>query len=573
MEAYGAASSDEEELAPTGGRPRLHDRVRTLKPRGVWPTCITITPDDAHLVSGAWPNTIQVWRLGDGRLVRTLGIQVWGFEDEQGCHDEGMKEQGPTYKAWYMRSPKRNNYISLHENERGAEEDTFTGWWEGDFYEEPTPPAAKPHHHKGEIVSIAASDTRIISVGTIWCTPTSTFSHGDPTGGPAGYTKLWDLQTGEWLRDLGGRADALDISNDQSRAAVAFRSDVKIVALSNGDLLRRVKADPGLYDVALSYDNASLYMHGRSGVAMRDLARGGYLQFEGSRLLPMWRTATREDCLEWNECCFQQRRAQNGAEAEVARPDGRNIDSFCVKGQGGTLTVLSSGVVVATDGKSVACWSRAGSLLQERSLGDPTTYDPDARYFTPDGGSCESFCLAPDATEVLFGGEGGDLARFEVVAKSCESENSGEVIAKMRVGGPRFTGRVSQIAFSRSGQYVANLNTSAHGELDPRIPVWRGQRFLDVRAEKVVRTRLDPLVRLLLLVRTGRAELITAATSSADTTIDGVGLLSKLVTADGGEPGLASIILRQLSKGWLQTTAVVSRAAQCEQNDVETRGS
>ena len=51
-----------------------------------------------------------------------------------------------------------------------------------------------------------------------------------------------------------------------------------------------------------------------------------------------------------------------------------------------------------------------------------------------------------------------------------------------------------------------------------------------MRAEKVLRTRLDPLVRLLLLVRTSRAELVTAATSSADTTIDGVGLLSKLVT-------------------------------------------
>ena len=193
--------------------------------------------------------------------------------------------------------------------------------------------------------------------------------------------------------------------------------------------------------------------------------------------------------------------------------------------------MLSSGDVVATDGKGVACWSRAGALLFERSLGDPTTDDPDARNFMPDGGSCDSFCLAPDATEVLFGGEGGDFASFEVVAKSCESENSGEVIAKMRVGGPRFTGRVSQIAFSRSGQYVANLNTSPDGELDPRIPVWRGRRFLDVRAEKVVRTRLDPLVRLLLLVRSGRAELVTAATSSADTTIDGVGLLSKLVTA------------------------------------------
>jgi len=89
----------------------------------------------------------------------------------------------PTRCLAPCRSPKRNNYISLHENERGAEEDTFTGWWEGDFYEEPTPPAAKPHHHKGEIVSIAASDTRIISVGTIWCTPTSTFSHGDPVLG------------------------------------------------------------------------------------------------------------------------------------------------------------------------------------------------------------------------------------------------------------------------------------------------------------------------------------------------------------------------------------------------------
>ena len=197
----------------------------------------------------------------------------------------------PTRFLAPRRSPKRNNYISLHENERGDEEDISTGWWEGYNYQDPpTPPAAKPHHHKGEIVSIAASDTRIISVGRIWrggidpVLGTPSFGEGfqmAPNGtGPAGYTKLWDLQTGEWLRDLGGRAEALDISNDQSRAAVAFRSDVKIVALSNGDLLRRVKADPGLYDVALSHDNASLYMHGHSGVAMRDLSRGGYLQLE-----------------------------------------------------------------------------------------------------------------------------------------------------------------------------------------------------------------------------------------------------------------------------------------------------
>ena len=68
----------------------------------------------------------------------------------------------------------------------------------------------------------------------------------------------------------------------------------------------------------------------------------------------------------------------------------------------------------------MACWSRAGALLFERSLGAPTTDDPDARYFTPDGGSCESFCLAPDATEVIFGGEGGDFASFEVVVKPSQ---------------------------------------------------------------------------------------------------------------------------------------------------------
>lgn len=240
--------------------------VRVIPPEGAYPSCLAITPDDNWLALGSWPNSIKIYRTNDGRLVRTVGLQYWGDENELGFRlEKGDKSfRGTVNNAW-----------SLFEHERDADEDIEAHWWECDEGE-CVEPKAKKHHHKGEIFNIAVSDSRIVTVGTVW--------NGGPDrmgcpilGGPSlgqghraigpspGQTKLWDLHSGAWLRDLGRQASAIAISNDQSRAAIALTPDVKIVALSNGDCLRKVKADGWVYSVALSLDNAFLFMHSNQG--------------------------------------------------------------------------------------------------------------------------------------------------------------------------------------------------------------------------------------------------------------------------------------------------------------------
>ena len=145
-------SSDEEEVCDGQSHPR---GVRTLLPRGVQPTCIAITPDDVHLVVGCWPNTLKIYRLSDGRLVRTIGFQVFSAMSRPNINDATPTT---TYKD-AARTSKRSNYLALHEHERDADEDVYYCMESHD-----APPKPKPNHHKGEIVNLVVSNTRIVSV-------------------------------------------------------------------------------------------------------------------------------------------------------------------------------------------------------------------------------------------------------------------------------------------------------------------------------------------------------------------------------------------------------------------------
>ena len=248
------------------------DGLRVILPEGVHPSCIAFTPDDSKVVMGGWPNTIKIYRTHDGRLERTIGMQWWGEENELGYRNE---KGDRTFRGVV------NNAWSVFEDERGADEEINSFWNECyDDFDDVVKPKPKKNHHKGEIFNVAVSDTRIVTVGTVW--HPAGFGSGCPVlGSPSlgrgcraigdkpGQTKLWDLQSGAWLRDLGRQASSIAISADQSRAAIALTPDVKIIALSNGDCLRKVKADGIPYSVALSTDNKFLFMHSAAGYVCR----------------------------------------------------------------------------------------------------------------------------------------------------------------------------------------------------------------------------------------------------------------------------------------------------------------
>jgi len=64
---------------------------------------VAISPDGGTLVSGSADNTVKVWRLSDGALLRTLTGHVWSVNSIAISTDGGMLVSGSgdeTIKVW-----------------------------------------------------------------------------------------------------------------------------------------------------------------------------------------------------------------------------------------------------------------------------------------------------------------------------------------------------------------------------------------------------------------------------------------------------------------------------------------
>jgi hypothetical protein len=253
--------------------------------------------------------------------------------------------------------------------------------------------------------------------------------------------------------------------------------------------------------------------------SLRVGAGGGYLHFADSSLMkPLWRFNVKDDVDEYNRLRMPQPSGQK-----------RTSKHFGIHGRGGTLVVNADGKVLATDGITAFMWDpHDGSLERKVRFNPPLS-----------AARVEAFTISADGSTCIFGSQGGDFASYEAVAYSCVT---GVAISKMYVQGPRFTAMVVHTAFSLSGQYVATLNSSPHGDLDTRVAVYRGPRFLEVRAVKEV----EFLGRRLLLTRAQRAELLPAVDSEDH---DRLGVLVKLATT-GSEPAIVGTILGQIGKAW-----------------------
>lgn len=74
-----------------------------------WITALAVTPDGRQIVSGSYDNTIKVWDLESGQLLRTLSGHKAGISDLLMTPDGKQVVSGSfdsTFKVWNLETGK-----------------------------------------------------------------------------------------------------------------------------------------------------------------------------------------------------------------------------------------------------------------------------------------------------------------------------------------------------------------------------------------------------------------------------------------------------------------------------------
>jgi WD40 repeat protein len=217
-----AISPDGQTLSGSGDETikvwRLRDGklLRTLSGHQGSVRSVAISPDGQTLVSGSLDKTIKVWRLSDGELLRTLsGHQYW---------------------VWSVAiSPDGQTLVS------GSRDNTIKVWRLSD----------------GELLRTLSGQNWVDSVAISPDGQTLVSGNWDGT------IKVWGLRDGKLLRTLSGHkghVDSVAISPD-GQTLVSGSSDktIKVWRLSDGELLRTLTGHQnGVESVAISPDGQTL---------------------------------------------------------------------------------------------------------------------------------------------------------------------------------------------------------------------------------------------------------------------------------------------------------------------------
>ena len=137
----------------------------------------------------------------------------------------------------------------------------------------------------------------------------------------------------------------------------------------------------------------------------------------------------------------------------------------------------------------------------------------------------ETFALAPDGSQVLLGGPCDSIPQMNLFDAA-----SGLAIATLDLR-INFAGSLGVVhaTFSKSNQYIATVHQHPDGSWDGFVCAWRGRRFFTIRHDR------GGLFKLLLLCRTGRAELMPDLVEEAEDVPDKNDRLSILVRLASGE--------------------------------------
>jgi WD40 repeat protein len=177
-----------------------------------WVSSVAITPDGQTIVSGSYDNTIKVWRLSDGRLLRTLT-----------GHTAAVNSIAIT--------PDGQTIVS------GSDDNTIKAWRLSD----------------GQLL-------RTVTGHTLFVYGVAASSDGQTivSGGLDGKVKVWRLSDWVLLRTLTAHADglyALALTPDGQTIVSAGYKEIKVWRLSDGQLLRTLTGHTDFVDgVAVTPD-------------------------------------------------------------------------------------------------------------------------------------------------------------------------------------------------------------------------------------------------------------------------------------------------------------------------------
>ncbi len=191
---------------------RTSPLVRKWKGHGDWVESIAFSPDGRLLASGSWDGTVKLWRVSDGRLVRTLTrgrvrVRSIAFSPDGRLLAAGTGFPDGTIKVWRVRD--------------------------------------------GKLLC-----TRRADPSAVWAIAFSPDGHFLASGGEHGTLKLWRVRDGKLLKALKGHTyPVLSIAfSPDGRLIASGSSDpaIKFWLVSDGKVVRTLKGHSyGVFSVTL----------------------------------------------------------------------------------------------------------------------------------------------------------------------------------------------------------------------------------------------------------------------------------------------------------------------------------
>ncbi|NET46389.1 caspase family protein [Okeania sp. SIO2B3] len=233
--------------------------IRTFQGHTEFVTSISISPDSQTLASSSFDNTIKLWNLETGELIRTL----------QG-HDQPVTSISISPDSQTLASGSFDNTIKLWNLETGKEIRTFQGHDDSVDSVSISPDgqtlASGSNDNTIKLWNLeTGKEIRTLQGHTEWVSSVSFNPDGQTlaSGSNDNTIKLWNLETGEEIRTFQGHTgwvSSVSFSPDgQTLASGSFDNTIKLWNLETGEEIRTFQGhNDDVSSVSFSPDGQTL---------------------------------------------------------------------------------------------------------------------------------------------------------------------------------------------------------------------------------------------------------------------------------------------------------------------------